>query len=292
MRRRWTFSASAAMLSESNAVRRTDEEEVFIAGLPFPFRLDRNARASSGTGLLLSGGGSFSPTIGEDLRGALSVSAAGKLYQNPDWNDVTVKGEAGFARLFDKGALSGGLGLGRRWIGDLGFNLSLGPWARGRVRLSDATHLLLAARAERQKHDELPDYDGWLFAADQSVIRRVNSRTSIQADLSLELVTAREGRHSSRLAGAGLSATRAFGGGLSVTLGASAHVRQYAAPIRLLRKTRTDQRYRLSAHALHRSLQFHGFAPYVGVSLESNRSNIPLYSWRNYGATLGVAHTF
>ena len=63
------MSLSVSMLPET---RRSYRDEVLIGGVPF--RLSEDARASSGTGVLISAGASYSPTITDDLRGVLAAS--------------------------------------------------------------------------------------------------------------------------------------------------------------------------------------------------------------------------
>ena len=289
-RRRWSGSISAALLPETNPVRRTGSETVQIGGVPF--RLTEDARASSGVGMLVSGGASFSPALGEDLRGVLAASAAAKLYREPDWNDVTIQGEIGLARLFDEGSVSGGLRAGRRWLGGDPYSRSLGPWMRGRVRLSNTTRLHGSASAERLTHDGRPRRDGWRIAVAPGLVHAIDGRISIRADFDLEAVTAREDRRGSRMAGLRISVSRAFEGGLSVTPSVAVHVRGHSDRDPLFDRTRTDRQLRIGARALHRALQYDGFAPYIALFLEWNRSNIPIHSYRNRGVALGVTRAF
>ena len=79
------------MVPESNPVKRTGRERIRIGGVPF--RLNPDARESSGVGYLVTTGASFLPTITDGLRGVFAVSSAAKLYKQPDWNDVSVHGE-------------------------------------------------------------------------------------------------------------------------------------------------------------------------------------------------------
>ena len=128
-RKRWSVSVSAAILTESNPARRTGSEEVRVGNVPF--QLGEEARSSSGVGKLLGAGVSFSPPIAEDLRAALAASAAAKLYERSDWNEISVTGDIGLTRLFDRGNVSGGVRIGRRWIGGDPDHRSAGPWVRG-----------------------------------------------------------------------------------------------------------------------------------------------------------------
>ena len=86
-RKRWSASVSASVLPET---KRLERETIRIGGVPF--RLDEDARGSSGAGALVSAGVSFSPRLTDDLRGVLGASAGAEFYRNSQWNDVTVSG--------------------------------------------------------------------------------------------------------------------------------------------------------------------------------------------------------
>ncbi len=288
VRKRWSASFSAAVLPETNPARRSDSPEVLISGIPF--QLDQ--QKSSGVGLLVSAGAAFSPMISDDLRGVLTASTTAKLYRQQDWNDVSVRGEAGLVRLFDGGMLSGGLRVGRRWLdGDL-YNREIGPWLRGRLRLSAVSRLHMNMSAGNHKHPGLHRQDGWRISVSPGLIHALNARTSIETDLDLERVGAREDYYTSRLVGLGVTLRRAFRGGLSIAPGLSVHVRRYAGLDPLFQQTRTDRLLRVSVNLLHRALQYEGFAPYVEYSFESNRSSIPLRTYRNHGIMVGISKKF
>lgn len=289
-RKRWSVSLSGAIVPESNSARRTDREEVRIGGVPF--RLSEDARASSGVGRLVSAGVSFSPVIGTDLRGVLGTSAAAKFYERSDWNDITVSGEAGLTRLFVLGSVSGGLRLGRRWLGGDPHNRSLGPWTRARVRLSDAIRLDLTAGASRRQHDELPGRDGWRIVASPALRYTIDDQTLIEVEPVFEAVTAKVERHGSKLVGLGATLSRTFGSGLSVSVSPATEFRRHEAIDPLFRKRRRDGKLRLTARVRHLALRDQGFTPYIGYSFERNRSNIAIYSYTNHGAVLGVSRQF
>ncbi len=289
-RRRWSISISAAVLPESNPVKRTDDEEVRIGGVPF--RLDEDAREASGTGLLLSTGTQYSPVLSGDWRGVLAASGAAKLYEQSDWNDISVQGDVGVARLFDRGSISGGLRIGRRWLGGERYNDGIGPWTRGRLRLSQALRLDGALASERRNHPDNPGLDGWTVNLRPGLDHALSSATTLRAELELEHVDAREDHHGSRLGGLAVSLSHAFRGGLSVSPRMSVHWRRYAGSDPLFGKRRSDRQTRVSVNLLHRALQYRGFAPWVGCFVEWNRSSIPINGYRNQGGVFGVSRTF
>lgn len=289
-RKRWSLSLSTAVVPESNPFKRTDRGQVRIGGVPF--QLNPDARESSGVGYLVTTGASFAPVLADDLRGVFAVSSAAKLYKQPDWNDVSLHGEIGLARLFDGGTVSGGLRLGRRWLATEPYSREIGPWMRGRLRLSPANRFEVNLSAVNQDHHRQDVRNGWRFSARSAWSYALRAPTSIETHLDLELAGARESHDASRTAGVGVTVSHAFRGGLSVSPSVSAQFRRHAGPDPLFQRTRSDRRFRIAVNILHRALQYQGFAPYAGYSVEWNRSNIPLHTYRNHGALLGISKTF
>ncbi|MCY4572303.1 MAG: surface lipoprotein assembly modifier [Gemmatimonadetes bacterium] len=289
-RKRWSLSFSTAVLPESNPAKRTSRGQVRIGGVPF--QLDRDARGSSGVGYLVTTGASFSPTIADHVRGVLAASSAAKLYKQPDWNDVSLNGEIGLARLFDKGTLSGGLRLGRRWLAADPYSREIGPWMRGRLHLPPASRLDVSLSAVRRDHHGREAQNGWRFSARPVWTYALSSPTSIETSVDVELTDARERHHASRMGGLGISVRHAFRGGLSISPSVSALVRRHAGLDPLFLKTRSDRQLRIGVNVLHRALRYRGFAPYAGYSVEWNRSNIPLHTYRNHGAVFGISRKF
>ena len=289
-RKRWSLSLSTAVVPESNPFKRTDRGQVRIGGVPF--QLNPDARESSGVGYLVTTGASFAPVLADDLRGVFAVSSAAKLYKQPDWNDVSLHGEIGLARLFDGGTVSGGLRLGRRWLATEPYSREIGPWMRGRLRLSPPSRFEVNLSAVNQDHDQQDVRNGWRFSARPAWSYALRATTSIETHLDLELAGARESHGRSRTAGVGVTVSHAFRGGLSISPSVSAQFRRHAGPDPLFQRTRSDRRFRIAVNILHRALQYQGFAPYAGYSVEWNRSNIPLHTYRNHGALLGISKTF
>lgn len=286
-RKRWSASLSMSLLPET---RRPDREQILIGGIPF--RLDEDARASSGIGALVSVGASFSPTLTDDLRGVLAASAAAKVYEQSAWNDVTLSADLGLARLFASGGASGGLRLGRQWTDGDGHHRSLGPWIRLRTRLSDASRLETALSAGYRKHDTRHRRDGWRIAATPRLVHVLDGRTSIEIAPALEMVGAKADHHRSHLIGLGVTVSRAFASGLSVAFTPYAHVRRYRARDPLFGTTQVDRNIRLSFRVQHRSLRYAGLAPYLGYSYERNRSSIPIHEYQHHGVTAGLSRAF
>ena len=289
-RKRWSVSISGAIMPESNPAKRTNREEVRIGGVPF--RLNEDARASSGVGGLIAAGVSFSPDIGTGLRGVMGASGAAKLYRRSDWNDITVNGDTGLTRLFDHGSVSAGLRLGQRWLGGDPHHRSLGPWFRARLRISDGARLDLSASAGWREHDELSGRNGWRIVVSPGLRYALDDRTLIEAEPVFEVVRAEVERHGYKVVGLGATISRAFESGLAVSASAATEIRRHGARDPLFGKRRKDGKLRLAARFRHRALRYRGIVPYIGYSFERNRSNIPIYAYTNHGAVVGVSRRF
>ena len=289
-RRRWSGALSFALAPESNPARGAEQESVRIGGAPF--RLDSDARAASGTGAVLWGGGSFNPVLRDGVRATFAVTGAVKLFRRTKWNDVSIGGDAGLVRSFDRSSLAGGLRAGQRWLGNEGYSRQLGPWIRGSLRLSGTTRAGVTSDLAWINHDGRPERDGWRWEARPRLFHALSARSSVEAGLEIEVVTARTQRFASRLLGLGLTFAHAFEGGLSVSPGIAAYRRRYGGPDPLFDDTRNDATLELSLKVLHRSLQYRGLAPHVEYRFETTRSSIPIHSHRNHAVLLGISREF
>ena len=288
-RKRWSAHLSGALLPETNVVRRTDRQTIDISG--GRFELNEDARQASGIGAQVSAGAAFSPTFSIDTRGHLAVSSAAKFYKRSEWNDISIIAEGGLTRVFDRGNLSGGIRVGRRWVGSRGFRRSVGPWASFYRRTSPKTHIDVRANADYRIHDDADSRDGWRVAVNPGVRYTLGNRTTLKASAHFEAVEARTGHRSSRLIGMTAGFSRAFRN-LSVSLSASAQLQGYQGQDPLFGRKRQDKTAWLNGKVLHRGLHVAGFSPYIGYSYERSRSNISLYDYQNHSVTVGFGRRF
>ncbi len=237
-------------------------------------------------------GTAFSPRIADDVRGHLAVSAAAKLYEESDWNDISLIGEAGLRKLLSDGVFSGGLRAGRRWAGTEGFEGSIGPWLNFEHRLSNRIRIRLRGNVDYRKHDERDDLDGWRLALSSRVHYALDSRTALEVGPYFEAVEARKDYRSNRVVGLSGGVSRTFNNGFFVSLSGSFQSQRHLARNPLFGTKRKDTALRLSARVVNGSFKFRGFAPYVGYSYEKNRSNVALYEYDNHGVRVGLSRDF
>ena len=108
----------------------------------------------------------------------------------------------------------------------------------------------------------------------------------------MEIARARTGHNASRRIGLGATVSRAFEDGLTISVSPAFHLQRYDEPHPLFVKRRLNRNLRVGIKALHRSVQFAGFAPYIVCSFERTRPNIEIYSYRNHGTIVGVTCSF
>ena len=257
-------------------------------------------------GLVLDGSGFvrrsevFSGAVNEDKTLASMLKALGAPSDALVVMDAGIATEAniawlrenGYRYLAVRGSVSGGLRLGRRWLGGDPDNRSLGPWARLGMRLSNSTRLDMDISALHRKHDTRTFLDGWRIAVRPTLRYTLDAQTLIEAEPTIEVASARTEHNGSRQIGFGVTASRAFDGGFSASVNPAFHARRYKDRHPLFGRQRVDLGVRIGVRVLHRSVQYAGFAPYVGYSFERTRSNIQIYGYRNHGAIFGVTRSF
>ena len=289
-RKPWSVALSASLLPETNAVRRTDLETVEIGGIPF--RLNEDAREASGTGIRLGLGGTLAPALSDGARGHLSLSVAGKLYENAALNDVSATGRIGLTRLRESGAASGGLQFGRRWAGGSGFRRSAGIWARTESRRSARVRTGIEAEFEHRRHDGDPDRDGWRAALAPSIRIALTESTLFAADAGLERAGARAAHHATVAASLSATVARAFGNGITASASVSMKWQSHRGPDPLFEKTRRDRTLGIDGRLYAGAWQVAGFSPHLGYSYERNTSNLELHGYRNHSVDIGVSREF
>ena len=204
--------------------------------------------------MLVAAGASFSPRISDRVRGVLATSAAAKLYEQSEWNEITAGGDVGIMRLFERGSASGGIGVGRLWTAGEPERRNLGPWARIGWRIPDSTRLDVSLGADRRWYDANAGRDGWRLAVAPRLVHALDGWTSIEVKPTFEAVSADEDHHGSHLIGVGATLSHALERGVSVTLTAGTRVRRHAGPDPLFGMRRVDRTLRLALKVEHTAL--------------------------------------
>ena len=92
-RRRWSGSFGATLAPDSNVNAASDDETIYIHGLPF--RRDSDSGAQSGLGVVLWGGGEYQYPLARQLRLRTGADIARREYAGRDFDQTTISAHAG-----------------------------------------------------------------------------------------------------------------------------------------------------------------------------------------------------
>ncbi len=134
-RRRWTVYRGFSLAPDSNINSASNEETVYLYGLPF--RRDAESLARSGTGLSLWGGGEYQHPVHTQWRIRMGVDLFRQEYSGSQFDQSFVSTHVGPRWLID-GATEASLLVvaRRRWIGSDPYSNDLGMRVETRHRLA------------------------------------------------------------------------------------------------------------------------------------------------------------
>ncbi|MDO9524109.1 MAG: surface lipoprotein assembly modifier [Gemmobacter sp.] len=287
----WEGYLSFGIVPETNAVRRTSADSLFIGG--DRFQLNPNARAMPATGLQIDGGIAFLPRIGTDLRARFGLRASTRFFEKSVLNDVSVKAEAGVEGTTRSGAQWVVVGtLQRRELGNASYSRGQGLRVGWASRVGRAGHLRLRAEHEVLRHARARLLDGprSLIAATYS--HALASNLMVNGTLYVNRARTKLATEDADGAGVVVGLQYGFAGGLVVDLNLALNRTDRRGVDRIFGIVREDRRSAVSARIKHRELRLGGFAPVFEVGHERQRSTIALNSYRNTHVSLGLSRDF
>ncbi|NNK65554.1 MAG: DUF560 domain-containing protein [Rhodobacteraceae bacterium] len=288
-RKRWEFGVSVAVISESNPGQRTSAETINIGGLRFT--LTDTAEDSTGIETRLSFG--VLPPVTTDVSGRFVLTLRDKSFDNEDFDDRTVGGEAGFVLRADGGAQYGaGVLIEDRKLAGAPFSEGRGIYADATALVGPATRATMRVSYKDLTHDTVTSRDGPTRAMRLSLSHVVNSRFAIRSSLNFSDIEAEADWEKGQELGISVGATYAFDGGLTlqVDAGVSSQKRDAAAPLFL--DPRDDTARFVAVSALYREFEIQGFTPVLGVRYDTRNSPIPLFDYDNTALTFGFTRLF
>jgi len=289
-RRAWRINVTLAIAPDSNINAATGRETVDILGLPF--KLNPDARAHSGTGMIV--GGDASLRLARNNPVGLYLAAYGRVtnYQRSEFDDVYLGGEIGPEIRLDGGHLRATATVFHRWYGGRALNTSVG----GKFEFDRIYHGKTAVDASLAlRHDDYvgrEDVDGWVIEAALSANRALSPSL---AGFGYATVT----RSAARDPGYAYWGGRVGGGvlkevfwGLRPQLAVEVGGQVNDGPMSLFGRLRRDWSIKASASIYKRDWRIAGFAPSLRVSYIRNFSTIALYDQRRLRAELGITKAF
>ena len=293
-RRRWSGSFGFSFVPDSNVGAVSEEEIIYIHGLPF--RRDGDISATSGIGAALWGGGEYQHPLNDRLRLRAGADASRREYGGRDFDQTFLSGHAGPRWLVRRDTDVSLLASARqRWLATQPHSRELGVRLETGYRL--APRLRLSGRASwhqrnyrRDTHLDGPVSDFSLGAV--GILTPVLQVNGV-AGYARERPDAVRWRNSSRWVrlGASVALPRGF------TLGGGAELRRRTYegnwfPFTLDGAPREDRVRILSVSAFNRAFTFRGFSPQLSLVNEERKSTAQLYDYSRTRAELRFMRQF
>ncbi len=282
-------SISFGLVPETNVTRRSSIDTVTLGGLKFSL----NETMESGTGLSFDGMASYAPMIAPDLRARNTVRFDGRVFQNREHNDYSLRVTTGLERLGDRDRVLGfGVMATQRWAGDSRFSRDQGVYGDFQALATDDT--LVTGRVEwvQRRVPGMPGREGTVQRVSFGVTHAVNTQTRVSGRVFGFRTRAQAGFESGRIAGVSFGMRRAFDSGWQANANLTLSHERRDAPDPLFGTLRTDRYQRAVVAVTNRNYQYRGFSPQLEVGTERRRSNIGIHSFQNNFLGLSVTRGF
>ena len=287
--KRFGGSFELALAPDSNINRATQARvlDTIIA----PLTLSSDARAKSGIGLHVAGQTYGRIGLGSDLTLIPQIAGVGNIYRDSSFNDISVSALVGLEKRSGRDRFTASAGKAERWFGARRYSdtsLMTFDWLHPVGKLSQ---IETKASVGKTQYPINPLQNGMIYNLGVTLDHAISARSGISAGISGTRQTAADPAYATTAGGASLTAWREAG---HETLFASAEVRHTDsdAAYFLFGKRRNEWLFDLRAGATFRGLSYKGFAPYVRLSFERNKSTIALYDYKRVATEFGITRAF
>lgn len=289
-RRAWRVNVNLGIAPDTNINSATNTDRVEILGLPF--ELSPDAKARSGIGMIA--GADASLRLWRETQVPVYLAAYGRMvrYDDQDFNDAYIGGEAGPELRIGGGRLRTLVTGLHRWYGGRSLVTSIG----GRVVFEKIINGKLGLEASlalrRNAYARREDVDGWDVMASVAGNRALGKSTLGFAFVSLDRTFAQDPGQSSWQGRLGVGILKEIGWGLRPQVNLEIARQVNDAPLVLFNGTRRDWRFQASASIYKRDWNVAGFAPSIRIHWTRNISALPIYDQKRVRAEFGIAKAF
>ena len=293
-RRRWGMHLGAAIAPDTSIDGTSDEEIIYIGGLPF--RRAAEDLTTSGVGLSVWGGGEYQYPLSDRTRLRAGADLSRREHKGSAFDDTFLSAHVGPRVLVDESTEVSLLGNARqRWTAtvpdyhDLGGSLEVGHRVNQRIT-AHGRATWHERRYRTQTHLDGPVLDVSLWGG---YVITPTVRANASVGYGRERPRTESSRHASRRVGAGVSVILPLG----FTVGGGGELRwtDYEGsggvftPGGVSREDRTRS-VRASVH--NRGITLYGFSPQVAVVHEVRKSNAQLRSYERTRGELRFVRQF
>ncbi len=293
-RRRWSMDAGFALAPDTNIGGTSDEEIIYIRGLPF--RRDAEDLTTSGVGVSVWTGGEYQYPLGERLRLRAGADISRREYSGEQFDQLFMSVHAGPRWLIGESTEASLLANARhRWIANEPDHHDLGVRAEARHRLGWRVTLNGQASWHNRRYRTRTFLDGPVmdFSLGGASVITPTVRADAAAGYGRERPETRRWRHARRWVRAGVTVALPLG----FTVGAGGELRWTAYegnwfPFTLDGAPREDRVRSLRASVHNRAFTLYGFSPQLALVNEVRTTNAQLYDYGRTGGELRFVRQF
>jgi len=278
-----------AIAPDSNINRATTQERVDT--VVAPLTLNRDARATSGVGVTLSGQAFARGDLSDDVALLSRVSARADLYGKSRFNDVVLTLATGPEFRLAGARLRPAVIAQRRWFGGDLFAESWGGSLNMLKPLNRVSQVETELTILENRYAAVPIQNGTLSDLSLAYDRALSPRLSVRAGVRGTTQSAQVDFLQTRSGAIDLLASRAFGKQL-LFVQASAFRLRADGRDPLFGVRREDDRFDLTAGAILRRFTWRGLAPVVRVTHTRSDSTVPIFDFMRTRVEFALSREF
>ena len=286
-----SYGMSFALAADSNLNAGPAIDSVSLYGLPF--QLSPDAKANKGLGLAFDANAEWSPRLGDGLKWRVGAQIHRSQYRQSEFDDMTLGLYSGphlTIKRWDFDLLGS---TSRRWYGDrtyadsYGGNLDATYYVTARLGLGASAGLAHVAYAQNPVQSGLGrTYGGSAFYTPTAA-------SIVRGTVSIGVQQAQNAGYANHSQQFGLSYSREFDGGLTLSLAPGYTRIAYDAPLPgLSGSPRRDRQVSGQIALLDRKIDWSGFTPRLAYTYTANTSSIALYTFHRNRVEFGFTRAF
>lgn len=280
-----------SFIPATNAAQRTSARTIVLGGRPFT--INPSARKTSALGVRVQAGVTYAPKLSDRVRLRFGLSGDAKIYDGNAEDDITLRGEGGVVLTLSPATqVEGGLTYSRRWIDGAGYSEGPGLTFGLVTYPNQRSRLQFAAVVDDPTHDGARALDGVRSLAVLAYGFAVSPRFQLRGSLRAERTNAATPSNSFTAWEVGFGGTYLFRGGLRAGLDASWRAANFDAMSMFYGILRKDEQLRATLRLSHSRVKLMGFAPVLEMEYTKRTSTIPIYSFDDVSAQVGLTKRF
>ncbi len=293
-RRPYSFSAYASVAPSTNINNGSGQSTVYSPVFGSEIPIDDASKAKQGYSISTGVSGSYNFRLGKDFALIAAGGIDTRIYDDLDFNAVSISQSLELRRFFQNGYLGFGAVASQTIDTDEVemASLSYGPRVSGQLRLTTKDSLSAASTYEWRDFDADGNHDGTSWTSDLSWSHAFASDLTSTVYGGYDIFDNGVGFLSYNTLAGGLQVYREFTHGISVTATGEARFTGFDGVNPLAGVTRADRRLIGGITLTKRDLNFFGFAPALNYTYVNNASNISLYDYDSHALDFRLTKDF